>query len=66
LVVLLVLAHADEHLALSSVPPASSLYNLSYSAVIVASAYKEFEVIAPHFGFGAIVLRVEIFVEFLH
>jgi hypothetical protein len=48
------------------VPPASSLYNLSYSAVIVASANKEFEVIAPHFGFGAIVLRVENFVEFLH
>jgi hypothetical protein len=48
------------------VPPASSLYNLSYSAVIVASANKKFEVIAPHFGFGAIVLRVENFVEFLH
>jgi len=47
-------------------PPASSLYNLSHSAVIIASADKEFEVIAAYFWFGAVVFRVENFIEFLH
>jgi hypothetical protein len=60
------LIHADELLALVSVPPAAALDDLSDSSVVVSVPNKEFEVVAGRIWSGPIIFLVENTVQFLH
>jgi len=47
--------HADELLALVSVPPGATFDNLSHTCVIIARADKETEIVTCDIGFGSVV-----------